>query len=365
MTMIDPITILYIDDDATELRRIKALLEASGRLRVVAEIPKASISANIESANLPNLFLIDYELSKIQDDNSSVDYNGTTLSAAIRGVANNWPVVLLSKKSLIDPGKRHEHLAEFQLIDEIIYKDSLGDMDSLSRIVDLIVSLSEGYQRLRDIVVQSPNWDGVMAALTASPEETEQLTLANPPLYPQQGRSIWTPSRLADWICHTVLEYPGILYDEVYAATALRISVESYLSQEVQAVFQSAKYTGVFSSRGQRWWKQRLERIAIEFVGDLNYADRFAEVFLRKQGIFLSPSVSIVRNESPADAVCYIYHKPVMFEYTVAYRPDNRPPIMEPARLSFKAIQQSNEFQREFVEGVDEELLRQIREMDL
>src|SRR6266498_2500910 len=327
MTTIDPITILYIDDDATELRRIKALLEASGRLRVVAEIPKASISANIESANLPNLFLIDYELSKIQDDNSSVDYNGTTLSAAIRGVANNWPVVLLSKKSLIDPGKRHEHLAEFQLIDEIIYKDSLGDMDSLSRIVDLIVSLSEGYQRLRDIVVQSPNWDGVMAALTASPEETEQLTLANPPLYPQQGRSIWTPSRLADWICHTVLEYPGILYDEVYAATALRI--------------------------------------AIEFVGDLNYADRFAEVFLRKQGIFLSPSVSIVRNESPADAVCYIYHKPVMFEYTVAYRPDNRPPIMEPARLSFKAMQQSNEFQREFVEGVDEELLRQIREMDL
>jgi CheY-like chemotaxis protein len=360
-----PIKVLYVDDDPEEIRRIKTLLEASGTLRIDGQTPKYNIGDNIIVTDLPDLFLIDYELSKQYDDSPPAQYSGTTLTAAIRNVANSYPVVLLTKRSIVDPVKEQKHLSEFQLIDQLSFKDSLGDRASLNQTVDMIVGLATGYRILRQTAQAEPNWDGFLKILEARPEEAELLQLSNPPFFLQEQRSIWNPARLAIWIRHTLIAYPGILYDPVYAATELRISVDSFLSKEVQALFVEAKYNGVFSPPEGRWWKQRLEKTAMEYVGDLDYADRFAEIFQQNTGKALSPSVSIVRNETPADAVCYIYHEPVMFEYTVAYRPDNRPPIMEPARVSFKAIQQSNEVQLAFLDGVDSDFLNQIREMEL
>lgn len=357
--MMTPIEVLYVDDDLEEIRRIKALLEASGPLHIDGQIPKYNIGDNIDVTDLPDLFLIDYELSK------QAQYSGTTLTAAIRNVANSYPVVLLTKRSIVDPVKEQEHLSEFQLIDQLLFKDSLGDRASLNQTVDMIVGLASGYRILRQTAQAEPNWDGLLKILEARPEEIELLRLANPPFFLQQQKSIWNPARLAIWIRHTLIAYPGILYDPVYAATGLRISLESFLSEEVQSLFTDAKYTGVFSPHEGRWWKQGLAKIAMEYVGDLDYADRFAEVFQQDTGKVLNSSVSIVRNETPADAVCYVYHEPVMFEYTVAYRPDNRPPVMEPARVSFKAIQQSNEVQLAFLDGVDDVFLNQIREMEL
>jgi len=360
-----PIKVLYIDDDLEEVRRIKTLLEASGSLYIDGRGPQHNIGENFDVNDLPDLFLIDYELSKPYGDNPPAQYSGTTLSAAIRDVANSYPVVLLTKRSILDPGREQEHLDELQLIDQLLFKDSLTDRERLNQTVDLIVGLAKGYQILRQTAQTEPTWDGLLMILGALPEEAELLRLANPPLFLQQQRSIWSPARLAIWIRHVLIAYPGILYDPVYAATELRISVESFLSKEVQALFIDAKYTGVFSQAEGRWWKQRLEKTAMEYVGGLDFADRFAVVFKEKTSKDLDPSVSIVRNETPADTVCYIYHQPVMFEYTVAYRPDNRPPIMEPARVSFKAIQQSNEVQTGFLDGVDDDFLNQIREMEL
>ena len=364
--MMTPIKVLYIDDDPEEVRRIKTLLEASGSLHIDGRGPQYNIGENVDVTDLPDLFLIDYELSKPYGDNPPAQYSGTTLTAAIRDKANSYPVVLLTKRSILDPVREQEHLGELQLIDHLLFKHSLSDQESLNQTVDLIVGLANGYQILRQTAQRGSNWDGLLKILEARSEEVQLLRLANLPLFLQERKSIWSPARLAIWIRHTLIAYPGILYDPVYAATELRISVESFLSEEVQVLFTDAKYTGVFSPDEGRWWKQRLEKIAMEYVGDLDYADRFAVVFEEKTGKNLDPSVSIVRNETPADTVCYIYHQPVMFEYTVAYRPDNRPPIMEPARVSFKAIQQkSNEVQLAFLDGVDEDSLTQIREMEL
>lgn len=359
------IKVLYIDDDPNEVRRIKTLLETSGLFSIAGESPKYNISENIDVADLPDLFLIDYELSKPHDGNPPAQYSGTTLTAAIRDRANDYPVVLLTKRSILDPVKEQEHLSELQLIDQLLFKDSLNDLKSVNQTFNMLEGLARGYQKLRQMAQSEPSWDGLQIILDALPEEIELLRLANPPFFLQQQRSVWNPARLAIWIRHTLIIFPGILYDPVYAATELRISVESFLSDEVQTLFTNAKYTGVFSPFEGRWWKQRLDKIATEYVGGFNYAERFAEAFQKETGIILKPSVSIVRNETPADAVCYIYHEPVMFEYSVAYRPDNRPSIMDPARVSFKAIQQSNKIQSEFLDGVDEDSINQIREMEL
>jgi hypothetical protein len=172
-------------------------------------------------------------------------------------------------------------------------------------------------------------------------------------------------SQAADWIRCTLLAYPGILYDSVYAATELRISVKDFLSNGVQEVVGSAKYTGIFDPLEGRWWKERLWEAAMQYVGDTEFAGKFAAVFRERTGHELEPARSIVGDEVPADTVCYIYHEPVMYKYTVAYRPDNRLPVMDQARVSFKAIQQSNQVQPALLEGVSDEWLQAIREMTL
>ncbi len=355
--------VLFVDDEVHERNTYRALLESTGRLQVTVQSPMERIGDNFDTADL---YLIDYELGTISDTGKKpASYSGTTLLADFRTSAANFPLVLLTKESLIDPAGKENLLAQFPYIDEILYKSRLSTSSAASETIDLLLDLVQGYERLRQIATSGADWPGVLRALNGHDEESDTLRLANPPLSHVQARPAWSCARLADWIRHTLLAYPGVFYDAVYAATHLRISVSSFLSEPVQQVFRDAKYSGVFSTSSERWWKSRLDRIALEYVGDLDYADRFAAVFRDKEMHELAPAISIVRDEIPANSVCYLYHEPVMFKYTVAYYPDNRPPIMESARLSFKAIQQRNDVQLEFISGVDQALLRQIRGMVL
>ena len=46
----------------------------------------------------------------------------------------------------------------------------------------------------------------------------------------------------------------------------------------------------------------------------------------------------VVSGKKPADWVCYALEEPVRIEYTLPYFPDSRPRIMDPARVSHKAV---------------------------
>jgi len=54
--------------------------------------------------------------------------------------------------------------------------------------------------------------------------------------------------------------------------------------------------------------------------------------------------------EPVADAVCYILKEPVKVRNSIRYYPDDRPPVMDEARVSFRAIRESNEFDENLVD---------------
>jgi hypothetical protein len=56
------------------------------------------------------------------------------------------------------------------------------------------------------------------------------------------------------------MDYPGILYDTIHAATFLGISEKSF--KKIESFFNSAKYTGVFSEEKNFWWKCTLKEVA-------------------------------------------------------------------------------------------------------
>src|SRR5262249_33377064 len=122
----------------------------------------------------------------------------------------------------------------------------------------LLVSIMDGYQALRQIAHKG--WGELVAAMKAEEVESALLREAAPPL----ERGEWIVSGAANWIRHLVLKYPGILYDDLHAATQLGISISSFIEHEVQQFLAPAKYTGVFASHERRWWRRRLYRLASE-----------------------------------------------------------------------------------------------------
>jgi hypothetical protein len=247
-------------------------------------------------------------------------------------------------------------IEESQIFDDELYKDDIDDDANRNR--SLLVTLAQGFGQLRNIPQR--DWAHLIQLLQVDAKEEEALLReANPP------SSEWTVAQAARWIRTVVLEYPGILYNNIHAATALRISVDSFMKPEVQQFFTAAKYSGIFAPHDGRWWRNRMFRYAEQLISESEVGDgsrqRFRDAFLGKHGIELSPSVSIQTGRSGGDWVCHILKAPVEIENTLVYHPDSRPPVMDEARVSFKAIRESQEIKDELFEVDDTELLEEIR----
>jgi hypothetical protein len=62
------------------------------------------------------------------------------------------------------------------------------------------------------------------------------------------------PSRLYAWVRRLLVERPGFLYDELWAATFLGLKLAGF--GKVRGLFGAALYKGVFTLRNsERWWR--------------------------------------------------------------------------------------------------------------
>lgn len=136
----------------------------------------------------------------------------------------------------------------------------------------------------------------------------------------------------------------------------------------MQRFIRTAKYTGILPPKDDRWWRDRMIDFATKLM--VNHRVRqpihlgFAIAYKKEYESSLRRSRCISSGEEPADAVCYILKKPVKREYSLPYSPDDRPPVMDEARVSFKAIRESNLVQDEKFGTNAARLLRKIRSTD-
>lgn len=146
------IRILYIDDEPREAQHIAELLDQPNSIEVTCALPKQNLVDNVDKANPPDLFLVDYILDMVPEGEPPASYKGTTLSAVIKGLAEDYPVVLLTRPSFAGSTNRWSILTQFgQLIDEMLYKDVLNNADGLSDVRKILRSLALGYQELGTI----------------------------------------------------------------------------------------------------------------------------------------------------------------------------------------------------------------------
>ncbi len=354
---------VYLDDDDEELIKYERKFEEDGwaknRFEIItinAQREVRDLMGQVEREN-PELILIDFDLSKPKND-VLIGISGAPLSTALRERLPEVPTVLFTRRDLFKIEQYSSRV--LSSLDEIIYKSDVfkGDVGPL----DFLYELAIGFEKLRN--AKSKHWNGLLEMIKVPEGDHDTLKLSNPPI---TAGGEWSVSESADWIRNTLLEYPGILCDPIHAATFLGISEVPFLSDPIQEFFSEARYSGVFKPSEGRWWKSKLQEIAESIMEenerDLLPYEGFPLAWERIEKTKIERSKCVFSGESPAEWVCYILKKPVMIKYSLSYRPDSRPTVMDEARVSFEAIRTSNDVNDDLFDPTGQEMLVEIRGM--
>ena len=350
------IKVVLVDDaDRTHLpRRIQEL--GDGEFDVIPLPPPPDLDLTVLLSADADLFLVDYELDTRQPDGSVAPYLGMTFAARLREVRPAYPIVLLTRSDLPAWTTAQRTARASGSFDDIVYKDTGIESDPRATHAKL-TSMARGYRTLRGGNGRTVE---VLLGLLGTDEAGREA--AQEGLPPSDG---WREFEAAHWIRSVLIRYPGVLYDEAHAATALGISVDSFRHELVRSKLRPAEYQGPFAEEQQRWWRHSLFDIANRLCAATELASGVREGFrvaaVEALGLELAPSEDDETGVSPADTVCYLLGVPVRVETSLPYQPDARPPVMEEARISFRAIRESNDVDETYMDLASRAQLDEIR----
>ena len=327
-----------------------------GDFEVDALPPPADLDLDALFAVDGDLFLVDYELDTLQSDGSVAPYRGMTFAARLREAQPAYPIALLTSSDLPAWTAAQRIARVGATFDDILYKDTGLDADPVTTHAKLI-SLARGYQTLRNSTGRSVS--SLLELLRTDQAGRENTLGALPP------GDDWKEFEAAHWIRSVLLRYPGVVYDDAHAATALGISLGSFKQTAIQDMLQPAAYGGPFSEEQQRWWRHTLFDIANSLLATtergLGLREGFRLAASEELGVGLDPSVDAETGIAPADTVCYLLQIPVRIETSLPYQPDARPAVMEKARISFKAIRERNDIEEMYVDAASRDRVEEIR----
>ena len=350
--------VMLVDDDGGDRKNLPLRIQDLGddEFEVIALPPPPNLDlAELLSADA-DLFLVDYELDTRQGDGAFAPYLGMTFAARLREVRPAYPIVLLTRSDLPAWTAAQRTARAGSTFDDIVYKDTGLDADPLATHAKL-VSLARGYQRLRGSHDRSLS--ALLGLLQTDDVGREKAEEAIPPL------SGWREFEAAHWIRSVLLRYPGVLYNTAHAAAAVGISLDDFKQEQVLDLLRDAQYQGPFCEEGQHWWRHQLFDIAYSLSetddSELDVREGFRLAAANIVGFDLTASKDIDTGTAPADTVCYLLEVPIRIEASLPYQPDSRPPVMEGARVSFKAIRESNDVEEMHIDAVSRARLDKIR----
>lgn len=337
--------IIYIDDDENDRSRYAGVL---GRTGLVEAVPMpnprdlADISGLLDEA--VDLYLIDYELVRSDEQGRHSNYGGATLISRLieaRTRRLEVPMVVFTREAIA--GRVDRSRLE-TLVDEFVMKGSI-DRYGPEVATGVLCSLVDGFRRLREPDLSTRTWTRLLEILSATGAEAAAIKEAGPPLTEcdMTGHGThrhWHVAPMARWIRRVLLKYPGIVYDDLHAATFLGVTRESFLQDRVQTLFQTARYSGPFAAEELRWWKLRLLDIAMDILVERDMLGPIRPNFC--SALELEAAQCSSGGESPPERVCYVLHTPVSINRSLRFLPDSRPAVMDGARISFKAIREEN-----------------------
>lgn len=354
---------VYIDDVPSERnkyeRRFGEHELSRDRFELISlDTPKCLDDYNVIRKLSPQLILVDYDLSRPDSNRDVIGISGLTLIAELKQHYRDIPIILFTKKSVFDNNNLSSFSSLFSVVDKVIYKSDLFKKESV--LLDELYNIAFSYQELSKI--KKIKWDTIFKLLGAHDDDYDKIKYSATPAMLQKE---FTITGIAKWVTEVLLQYPGILYDSLYAATFLGICEEEFMSPQIQEYFSNAEYSGIFGKNRSFWWKSKLFDIACAKMDDeeldLPIREAFHRYWERVNRIELDKSVCVNNGDSPAEWVCYILKKPTMLNLSLPYSPDTRPEVMDEARVSFKAIKTTNDVNPEMIDSIVRDQYYEIR----
>lgn len=354
------IKVLYIDDEITkpgrDAQKIQELLHVPDKFECELRPPPKTFAELPTESELPDALLVDLDLSAVPINGEPVSYFGSTLAAEMRMRKSACPIILVTRPQIM--AWKTQLLEESVDVDLIVLKDEINRNPDGVR--GKIVALIEGFRALEAISGQ--DWEKVLALMKADSNEKNLLREAAPPI--ESGQ--WNIPQVGRWVRNVIMGFPGILYDDLTAATRLGINLDSFQRSSIQELMIPAKYTGVFSTYKDQWWRNKLFNIAQSLMVECKVEgpvfQKFSEAFRLKYEEELEPAICVYDETPIADWICHILKEPVKQRNSIPYYPDSRPAVMDQARVSFKAIQESNEFDESLVDSDSYEVVKRLWE---
>jgi len=348
--------ILFLDDNQTELEKYSRLFSSNPFAKSHFIFHTLLINTlDISQLKLdfkPDLLLIDFRFDLPGGEDTF--YDGYVLSTALRNIYKETPIVLFTRKDIFNIQKFPRNIID--IVDDIYYKNEflINELDYLHQ----IFSLATGYKSL--VEVKEKKWESLLKLIKAPKEAEFDLLNANKPI---MNEGNWSVIDSANWIRKTLLKYPGILYNELNTSTFLGISVDAFL--EIQGNFEEVLFTGIFQSDKKYYWKSLVRKIAVDLMNSQNINlpthIGFSLAFEKVCGKKLDPSLCVYSGEENADRICYVLNKPVKTKYSFMYNIDDRPDVMDVARVSWKAIQTTNEVNEDSLNPIAKEMIPKIK----
>ena len=269
--------ICWIDDDieksSSNARRRLNEFRKDKRLLFIPLHP-ALVNDYLEKPKrAPDLFLVDYRLNKEPSTSGKTyPFAGTSIAGLLRDTYPEQPIYLTS--ALIASAHVSE---ETDLFDRTIPDAELTKPKGKS----ILLYDSLAYRRIRTSRGRSNV--KTLADLLKAPALSGQYVINALPddlrdglgkrhdnvVSTSEALGLSGTIRFARWITRTLLRNPGILYDDLYAATLLGMSEDYFNSRLVNVLRKhelgpTLEYVGVFNETYPRyWWKAALSKLVL------------------------------------------------------------------------------------------------------
>lgn len=360
--------VLIVEDDSDDREAVREALEGFDFLELDIVPPPGSLDKVGDLVGRrPEVILVDYQLSEKEEDRETANYKGSTLGAAIREKVPTLPIVLITRATMERSGHVNPARDVFGAFDEFVVKDKIYDRPEV--VAHELRRLAVGFKRLT--AAKPKDWGTLRKVIGARPGEDDLLRSARPPSA-LLGHKAWRVVEIARWIRQTLIQFPGVLVSPLHAACTLGINVESLGRRSVLDYLKDSLYKGVFAPSPSYFWKLRLADRARRLLREVELAasplTHFSEAWSKRfpSRKKLGLAVCNTSRRQRADSVCYLLQEPVLREYSLPYRPDERPAVMEGARISFKAIRTKDDYEEHLFPPDARSVLRAVqRESDV
>jgi len=216
------------------------------------------------------------------------------------------------------------------------YEENLIRIDvkeTSEQVADAIATIATSFVEIKE-ALRTENVDGVQSALhqvidvpPSAEAQLDQYSLGQSAALrvaksdmTDEERTRITSTFIGYWIHNQILEYPGVLLNEVATASYLGVDHEEFQTRQAcYEALEKAAYDGPFSdlSRDNWWWTNLLDEIRLELPpgedGDLLSGPALFEELC---GESVSPVTCVESGEPKAGYYCILTEKPVCEEHS-------------------------------------------------